>query len=213
MDKTSPGDISSPKLFDISDNDILEAMKAIPGYLDITPQDFKILYVSALKHAFQRLTEEIKAKDVMTAKVIFVQEDCSSREVAKEMAAHDISGLPVVNSEKKVVGIISEKDFLLQMGDKGTESFMDVVEHCLSNKGCLAITMRQQKARDIMRSPAITVSLDTPVSEIAHIFTEKKINRAPVTDEKGNLSGIVARADIVQSSLLIKTNPDNPEQG
>ena len=99
--------------------------------------------------------------------------------------------------------IISEKDFLLHMGSKDTRSFMDVVAQCLSNKGCVAITMRQQKAEDIMTSPAITIREDTPVSEIVNIFTKKNINRVPVTDDQGNLLGIVARADILQSSFQL----------
>ena len=61
--------------------------------------------------------------------------------------------------------------------------------------------MHQQKAEDIMTSPAITVREDTPVSEIATIFTEEEINRVPVTDDGGKLLGIVAREDIVKSSF------------
>ncbi len=210
MDKISSDNKAfKPQFCDISDDDIFEAMKDIPGYLDITPQDFKVLYRSAFKHAIERLTEQVKAQDVMTDKVISVREDTSSGEVAKRMAAHGITGIPVVDAEKRVVGIISETDFLFQMGNKDTRSFMDVVERCLRNKGCIAITMRRLKAQDIMSSPAVTVRADTPISEIANIFTEKNINRAPVTDEKGNLLGIVARADLIQSSLLMKINPDN----
>jgi CBS domain-containing protein len=60
--------------------------------------------------------------------------------------------------------------------------------------------MRRQKAEAIMTSPAITVRKDTPVFEIANMFTEKNINRTPVTDRNHKLIGIVTRADIVRSS-------------
>jgi CBS domain-containing protein len=189
----------APHPLDISDEDVLEAMKDIKGYVDITPGDFKTLYRLALKHAIHRLTYSVKAREVMTRKVIFVRRDTPSGDVANLMANQGIAGVPVVENGKKVVGVISEKDFLYHMGSKETRSFMDVVSQCLRNKGCVAITMRQQKAKDIMTSPAICVGEDTPVSEIANIFTEKNINRAPVTDKEGRLIGIVARADIVQS--------------
>ena len=115
------------------------------------------------------------------------------------MARRGIAGVPVVENGEEVVGVISEKDFLFHMGGKNTRSFMEVVAKCLRDKGCVAIPMRRQKAEDIMTSPAITVREDTPVSEIATIFTEKEINRVPVTDDVGKLLGIIAREDIVKS--------------
>jgi len=95
------------------------------------------------------------------------------------------------------------------MGAKDTNSFMGVVTECLSNPKCVAPSLRKQQAQDIMTSPAITVSEDTLVSEIAQIFGAKSINRAPVINRQGKLAGIVSRADILQASLIKdeKTEP------
>jgi len=186
---------------DISDDDILKAMKDISGYLDITPGDFKEIYRFAYRHAVDRLTHSVTAGEVMTTDVIFVKKDDPLETAVEIMARHGIAGVPVVENGEKVVGVISEKDFLFHMGGKDAKSFMEVVAQCFRNKGCVAITMRQQKAEDIMTSPAITVREDTPVSEIATIFTERAINRVPVTDNGNKLLGIVAREDIVKSSL------------
>ncbi|MBC8466794.1 MAG: CBS domain-containing protein [Deltaproteobacteria bacterium] len=186
---------------DISDDDILKAMKEISGYLDITLGDFKEIYRFAYRHAVDRLTHSVTAGEVMTTDVVFVKKDDPLETAAETMARHGIAGVPVVENVEKVVGVISEKDFLFHMGGKDAKSFMEVVAQCLRNKGCVAITMRQQKAEDIMTSPAITVREDTPVSEIATIFTEKEINRVPVTDDGGKLLGIVAREDIVKLSF------------
>lgn len=186
---------------DISDDDILKAMKDISGYLDITTGDFKEIYRLAYRHAVDRLIHSVTAGEVMTTDVVFVKRDDPLETAAQIMARHGIAGVPVVENGEKVVGVISEKDFLFHMGGKDASSFMEVVVQCLRNKGCVAITLRQQKAEDIMTSPAITVGEDTPVSEIANIFTEKEINRVPVTDDGGKLLGIVAREDIVKSSF------------
>jgi CBS domain-containing protein len=193
-------DVSESHPLDISDNDILDAMKGINGYLDITPGDFKEVYRLAYMHAIERLTHLAKAKEVMTESVISVERDTPLMEVVNTLANLGISGVPVVEKDRKVVGIISEKDFLFRMGTKDARSFMSVVAQCLENKGCVAISMRHEKAEDIMTSPPVTVVEDTPVSEIANIFTEKNINRVPVMDQKGRLVGIVARTDIVASS-------------
>ena len=186
---------------DISDDDILKAMKDINGYLDITPGDFKEIYRFAYRHALDRMTHSVTAGEVMTTDVVFIKKDDTLETAAEIMARHGIAGVPVVENGEEVVGVISEKDFLFHMGGKDARSFMEVVAQCLRDKGCVAIPMRRQKAEDIMTSPAITVRGDTPVSEIATIFTEKEINRVPVTDDGGKLLGIVAREDIVKSSF------------
>lgn len=195
---------------DISDDDVYEAMKDIEGYLDITPGDFKVLYGLAYKHAVARLAQSVKARDLMTRDVIKVARDTLLTEVARVMARRSISGLPVVDAENRVVGVISEKDFISHMcGSVDLRSFMDVVAYCLSTKGCLAVPMRHQKAEEIMTSPPVTVTEETAVSDVASLMAEKKINRVLVTDGEGRLVGIVARADIVQTSCTVVLPPKN----
>ncbi len=95
-------------LIDISDSDILKAMKDIGGYLDITFSDFKELYHVACSHAFKRLMHSVKASDIMTKGVISVNQQTSSKEIAEIMAKHSVSGVPVIDDQDQVVGIISE---------------------------------------------------------------------------------------------------------
>jgi len=187
----------------MSDEDILDAMKSIPGYLDITPGDFKEIFNYAYRHAIDRIAQALQAKDVMTAKVISVTPTTSLKETALAMAAHGVSGIPVIDDRKTVVGIISEKDFLFHMVEKKTRSIMDIIAQCLSNKGCMAIPMRTGQAKDIMIAPVCTVFESTPIFEIASIFAEKDINRVPVLDKDGHLVGIVARADIFQTTCAL----------
>jgi len=188
---------------DISDKDVLDAMKSIPGYLDITPDDFKEIFRFAYRHAIERITKSTVAKDIMSVKIISVTQDTPLKETAAKMAAHGVSGVPVIDDRGTVVGVISEKDFLSRMGAKKKRSTMDVIAQCLSSKGCVAMSMRTGAAKDIMTSPALTVSEKTPVFEIAAMFAEKSINRVPVTDKKGNLLGIVARADLFNAACAL----------
>jgi CBS domain-containing membrane protein len=187
----------------MSDEDILDAMKSIPGYLDITPGDFKEIFNYAYGYAIERIAQSLQAKDVMTAKVISVTATTSLKETALAMATHGVSGIPVIDDRESVVGIISEKDFLFHMGEKRTRSIMNVIAQCLTSKGCVAISMRTGYAKDIMTSPAQTVFEDTPIFEIASIFAEKDINRVPVLDKNGHLVGIVARADIFRTTCVL----------
>jgi len=188
----------------ISDDDIYEAMKDIQGYLDITPKDFKEVYQLASQHTLNRIASSIRARDIMTKQVVFVEPDLPLRKVAELMGKHGISGLPVVDEQERVVGVISERDFLLKMGDSDKNNFMTVIANCLENKGCLAIPIRAQKAADIMTTPAISVKENATVLEINNVFQEKQINRVPVVDQKDFLQGIVTRADILNISLDIE---------
>jgi CBS domain-containing protein len=188
---------------DLADDDILDAMKTIPGFIDITPNDFKEIYKLAYGLAVDRMARARLARDVMTRDVTFVTATTPLQEAAATMARRRVSGLPVVNDGQEVLGIISEKDFWSQMGGPETRSFMDVVAQCLTVEGCVAATLHSQQTRDIMTTPAVTVTAATPVSEIASIFDTRGINRVPVVDQQGRLIGIVSRADIVRTSCMV----------
>ena len=183
---------------EISDEDIYEAMKDIPGYLDITPADFKELYHLAYRHAFDRIIRSTKAHDVMTRDVVYVKRETLLEKVAEKMEEKGISGVPVMEEDGKVAGVISEKDFLSLMSVKKPKTCMALVAKCLKGKECSAVSVQEVYAEKIMSSPAVTVDEDTPIAEIASTFSEKNINRVPVTDKNSYLIGIVSRADILR---------------
>lgn len=123
-------------------------------------------------------------------------------EVAGIMAAKGVAGVPVMDQEKRVVGVISEKDFLKRMGASNTKSFMGIVAECLKGKGCVAVSIRGKNAEDIMSTPPITVKKDAALVDISNTFREKNINRVPVVDSDERLIGIVSREDVVRTPLL-----------
>ncbi len=197
------GEESRKKNFlEIDDEDILEAMKQIPGYLDITPGDFKEVYLKAYEHALNRLTTSLKAADLMTTEVVWVKEDTPVVEVAEIMEAKRVSGLPVIGEDGKVVGVISEKDYLVEMGADQDGNFMTLVVECLKTGRCNATSVRLKKAADIMSQPAVTVGEETTLQEVTALFAQEGINRVPVLDRRSKLTGIVTREDILRIPWL-----------
>ncbi len=196
MAKTDPGDWQCP---DISDDDIYEAMKEIQGYLDITPSDLKEIYRHAFRHARERVSRPVKAAEVMTRAVHHVRVDTPLKDVAELLARQGISGVPVLDKTGRVAGVITEKDFLIRMGAPGTTHVMGIIAACLGGKGCVAMPIRGRAASDIMAAPAVIVHEDTSTLEILDIFTTKNINRVPVVDGSGKLTGIVSRADLLRA--------------
>lgn len=112
----------------------------------------------------------MKVKDVMTTNVITVNEDQTRQQAASLMARHHISGLPVVNAEGAVLGVISEYDILAK---------------------------EARIVRDLMTPGGISVSPDTEIGEANHILIHDRIKRLLVLDE-GRLVGIVSRGDLVR---------------
>ncbi|UCF86937.1 MAG: CBS domain-containing protein [Nitrospiraceae bacterium] len=200
MEKSEGTEKSIP--LEISDRDIHEAMKEIPGYTDITSGDFKELYRVAYRHALKRISQSITAEDIMTKAVVTVRTETPLQEVAEIMTEKGVSGVPVIEEDGRVAGMISEKDFLSRMGAKDTNTFMGVIAECLRGKGCVALSVRAKKAEDIMSTPPITVNENSSLMDITSLFSERKINRVPVIDKKNTLIGIVSREDIVEAPLL-----------
>lgn len=185
---------------DFTEEDIIGAMEQIPGYLDITPRDFREIYLLAFRHALERLRREVTVGEIMTREVASVQTTTPLAEVAEVMGKRGISGVPVLNDNQEVVGVVSEKDFLRGMGVKESENFMTLVASCLRTKGCVALPIKKQTAGDLMSAPAVTVSPETSVRDLAELFTDRQINRAPVTDAGGRLVGVVTRGDLVRAT-------------
>ncbi len=184
---------------DLADDDILKAMQGISGYIDITPNDFKEIYNLAYTLAVDRLAHSIKARDVMTHDVVFVWADTSLNETADIMARKNVSGLPVLDANHELLGVISDKDFLTRLGGAGIRSFMHFLAQRLAGKVPVIADLSTERARDIMTAPAVTVTETTTISEITRLFEERNINRVPVLDQSRRLAGIVTRADIVRT--------------
>jgi CBS-domain-containing membrane protein len=189
---------------DISDKDVLEAMKSIPGYLDITPADFRIIYLAAYRLAVKRLEQSVRAGDIMTHPVISLGPDASLAEAAEVLAGHRISGAPVVDGAGRVLGVVSEKDFLALMGASRGETFMRVVALCLGGQGCPGTSGRNRTVAEVMSAPAVTIGEGATLAEISALMTQKGINRLPVLDENGRLAGIVTRAALVTAACALE---------
>ena len=121
-----------------------------------------------------------RVRDIMTTQVVVARRDASYREMAAILRANRVSGLPVVDAEGTVVGVVSETDLLTKRAAAG------------------------RTAADLMTRPAVTTSPDEPVSSVARLMSRHKLRRLPVVDGRGHLVGIVCRSDV----LSVFSRPD-----
>ena len=112
----------------------------------------------------------MQARDIMTPQVITISPNASIQDAARMLSDHRISGMPVVDGEQRVIGIVSEIDIINKPGP--------TVERVMSRR-------------------IVSVPEDCPIDEIAQILTSNRIKRVPVM-AGDRLLGIVSRADIVR---------------
>ena len=182
---------------ELTEDDLREALKEFGGYIDITENDLKKLYEIAAKISKERCIHSWLASEIMSRDIITAKEDTDIHEAGRLLIKHKISGMPVIDNENHIVGMITEADLLTIAGIPRGHVFNDVVMKYVLNKPTPQ-HRAGKKVKDIMSSPVITVSPDTTVKKIAMILDEKRIKRVPVVDEANKLIGIVSRGDIIR---------------
>jgi len=140
-----------------------------------------------------------RVRDVMTPEVVTVEEETPFKEITQLLADCHISALPVLDSDGRVVGIVSEADLLLKEefpeGPAGGHLFQGRRQRATRAKAA------GDTAVELMTAPAITVGPDASVAEAARLLHRHQVKRLPVVDPAGPLLGIVSRADLLKVFL------------
>ena len=140
----------------------------------------------------------MKLTHVMSADVITVSPDTPLKEVAEMLVEHHISGVPVVNRQRTVLGVVSEADILVK--ERGPQPRHEgLVAWILGGGVADPEKLSARTASEAMTSPAITIPLSRSVSEAARLMIENGVKRLPVVDVHGTLHGIVTRSDLVRA--------------
>lgn len=143
------------------------------------------------------------AKDIMTRDVITVRPEDEVEKVAQLLLENKISGIPVVDENHRVIGIITEKDLMIKATELKVPFYLTLFDSIifLDNPIRFKNDLKKYTAsrvKDAMTRKVHWVDEDTPVSEIAEIMQKEKINRVPVI-RHGKIIGIVTRNDILKS--------------
>ena len=152
------------------------------------------------------MTKELLAKDIMTKRVITIGRDASIGELSELLVENKISGVPVIDENGKLVGIVTEADIIVKDADLHFPRYFKLLDGIIYLESFRKFKRNLKKyigikVEDIMTDKVKVVKEDTSVSEIANIMMSSNINRVPVTDEKGGLVGIITRRDIVKSMI------------
>lgn len=147
--------------------------------------------------------ENLRVRDIMQSEVITVGPDTTVRELADLLAENKISGVPVIDDQRAVVGMVSEADVILQDVDLHFPYYIQFLDSIIYVESVAKFKERFRKAfgakvSDIMTMEVVTVSPEATVREAATLMADNKVNRLPVT-EALRLVGIVTRGDVVRA--------------
>jgi CBS domain-containing protein len=137
----------------------------------------------------------MKIANVMTTEVITVSPETPLKQVAELLAARGISGTPVVDENRHVVGVVSEADILAKERWPRSPGRLER----LRRRDGLDPKTTARTAGEAMTSPAVTIGAERRVDVAAALMLDRRINRLPVVDAEGLLVGIVTRADLVRA--------------
>ncbi len=145
----------------------------------------------------------VQAKDIMTKEVITVREDTPVSEVAQILSDKHISGVPVLNPNQEIVGIVCESDIIDQTKRVHLPTVVNLMGYIVFLESGKKFEKELKKmigliAADIMTREVKTVTTETPLEEIATLMAEFRVHSIPVLEGK-NLVGIIGKKDIVRS--------------
>ncbi|MFI2435909.1 CBS domain-containing protein [Streptomyces sp. NPDC018693] len=148
-----------------------------------------------------------KVGSVMTTDVVRAEYGTPFKEVARQLGEHRISGLPVVDEDERVIGVVSETDLMVHQAglpDPYEPKRRLRLAALTPAARRQAVKAKARTAGQLMTAPAITVHVDDTIVEAARTMAQHRVERLPVLDEENRLVGIVTRRDL----LTVFLRPD-----
>jgi CBS-domain-containing membrane protein len=142
------------------------------------------------------------AADIMDTDVPALGPQDDAKRAIELLAQREIGALPVVNSENRVIGIVSESDLVLsdEQADLHLPNFVNIMGGVIFTESLKGFEQRLNKAfatnvRDLMSEDPVVARTDDGVDKVARLIAESHHNHVPVVDSDGRLAGMVTRAD------------------
>jgi CBS domain-containing protein len=151
------------------------------------------------------------AADVMVRNVVTARPDDTVGNVVDLLLEHDISAVPVVDDQNRVVGILSEADLIHRQENDTEKAHRWWIEAVLpASKLAGEFTKAHgQRVDEVMSADVITAAEDTPLGEIAAVLERHRIKRVPIVRD-GKLVGIVSRSNLIQALASAMPHADRP---
>ena len=165
--------------------------------------------------------QKLYVRDIMTANPVTVGPEDSVVYAARILFERHFNGLPVVNEQKEVTGILTEYDLISRGGDLHMSTLINVLGNLDTYKKDNSLVKDELKrllilkVKDVMNMEPLIVQEDAAIKEVAEIFAKHhRVNPVPVLDKNKKLVGVVSRFDLVKffvaENVTNKVDPSQP---
>lgn len=142
----------------------------------------------------------VSVREVMTPNPVYISPAATIRDLAELLDSNEISGVPVVDVQERVIGVVSKTDLLGRWisgtNESGSSSFLELLEDGLQT-GEYSID-DQGTVEEFMSVDPVTTTPDKPITDIARRMVSERVHRVIVVDENMRLKGIVTTLDILK---------------
>ena len=164
--------------------------------LDISRDDLQAIFLQTELRAYQRRFGVVTCLDIMSKDVLHVEFGTPLDEAWRTMRAHEIGALPVLNRARRVIGIITQTDFLRHGGLDDYQGMRHRLRAILQRSG-LSHTERPEVVGQLMTHKPHTARLGTPIIDLVPLMADAGYHHIPIVDDEERLAGIISQSDLM----------------
>nr|WP_315592490.1 HPP family protein [uncultured Cupriavidus sp.] len=179
-------DVPPSKRVGFTRADLDAVLAARNEFLDIEEDDLEAILVAAELRAYSRRFGDVRCEDIMSRDVVAVRPGQLAADAAALMTRHHIKALPVIDRQRRLLGIVTQSDF-----------FRAYRVNSRRVNGAV---------RDLMTRTVVTARSDQPIVDLAQAFSDGGLHHVPVLDAHKRVVGLVTQSDLV-AALLRNTSP------
>ncbi len=176
--------------------DLDDVLKRYGQVLDISRDDLEALFLQTELRAYQRRFGVISCGDIMSKDVVTAEFATSLAEAWRAMRAHHIAAVPVLNPARRVIGIVTQGDFLRHSGLDDYRSMRTRLRDFLRPSG-KSHSEKAEVVGQIMTARPRVARLDTPIVDLVPLMADSGLHHIPVVDGEERFAGIVTQSDVV----------------
>ena len=189
-------DVAPSSRLGFTHDDLDAVLRRYNQVLDISRDDLEEILQQTEMEAYRRRFGETVCADIMSGDVVAVEFSTELAEAWRQMRAHRLQALPVVDRARRVIGIVTKTDFLQhagthdyeKLGDK-LRSFLQRTPHTHSAKA--------EVVGQIMSKSVKTASVHLPIVQLVPLMADEGVHQIPVIDDERRLAGMVTQSDMV----------------
>lgn len=179
----------------LSHADLAYAVRAVGSFVDTQESELVRIYGLAVDHACER-NLAVSCGDIMARDIVAVEFGTELEEAWNLLRRHKIKALPVVDSFRRIIGIVTVADFLRQLDDTTAAGLAVKLQGLLRRTPGIS-SEKAEVVGQVMSATVYTASMTTPVTDLVHRLSDHGLHHIPVVDAERKLVGMVTQSDLI----------------